>query len=307
MTKPSATATPLEAAGSKTTGRRYQIGPVSVTVRSQLPGIEDGFHAHYGPYERADETPVAFCVDVIAHRSPRSLRRYYHILGNGEELFAVRQPRSVLPHVEWALNLMIARYLPGFLQCHASVMSRDGVGVVFPGSPGQGKSTLAAALLKRGWDYLSDEFALIDPHTHLLHAYPKALCIKQGSFDTLRRIGLPIDRGLTHLKGEKGPVRFINPLDVRPDAVSQPCPVSLVIFPAYRTDGPPMIEPISRAQTVFELTRVSFNFGKFKRRGLHLLADVVSTAGCHRLRSNDLETTCRLVESCLQRCRREVA
>src|SRR5690606_23289944 len=136
--------------------------------------------------------PGAFHVQVFAKRSPRTLLRYFHILADGEELFTVRSPLAVLPHVEWAINSLIARYLPGYLQFHASVVSLNGAGVVFPGAPGRGKSTLAAGLLMRGGAYLSDEFALLDPQSHLLVPYPKALCIKAGAFETLRGIGFPL-------------------------------------------------------------------------------------------------------------------
>ena len=280
--------------------RHYRIGAVSVSLRSDLAGVHDDFHALYRTY-RIDRAPSdAFQIDVVAKRSWRTGRKYFHVFGNGEELSTTQRPDDVVPHVEWVVNNLIARYLPGHLQLHASVMARYGVGVIFPGSPGQGKSTLAAGLLACGWSYLSDEFALINPDTQLLFPYPKALCIKAGSFDVVRGLGLPIDLTRVYRKGIKGRVAMLNPLAVRSDVVPESCPVGLVVFPEYGHGEPPVMEPLSRAQAVFELTRVSFNFIKFRRGGVDLLVDVVRRARCFRLRTGDLVRTCTLIERCLQ-------
>jgi HprK-related kinase A len=281
--------------------RHYRIGAVAVSLRSDLPRVQADFHSLYRTY-RIDRAPTGtFHIEVRTKRSWRSGRRYYHILGNQEELFVTRRPDAVLPHVEWAVNSLAARYLPGHLQIHASVMCRDGIGVVFVGSPGQGKSTLAAGLLARGWSYLSDEFALIDPITRRLAPYPKALCIKAGSFDVLRRAGLAIDLARIYHKGAKGRVALLDPLAVRPDVVAEPCPIGMIVFPEYGQGKPPIIESISRAQAVLEMTRVSFNFVKFRRRGFDLLADVTRHARCVRLRTGELAETCQMIESCLDR------
>ena len=52
---------------------------------------------------------------------------------------------------------------PDLVWLHAAVVARGGRAYVFPAASGQGKSTLVAELLDRGWHYLSDEVAPIDP------------------------------------------------------------------------------------------------------------------------------------------------
>jgi HprK-related kinase A len=283
--------------GSKPQARHYRIGPVPVSLSSVLPGVGDDFHKLYRTY--AVQAPIGdeFAIEVIAKRSPRSLRRYYHVVANGERLFSMRNENEVLPHVEWAINTMVATRLSQYLQIHASVVARNGVAIICPGQPGQGKTTLAAALLKQGWSYLSDEFALFDPETQLLEPYPKALCVKAGSFDALRRMRLPIDTNRVYYKGEKGQVAMLDPLKIRPDVVAGRCRVGMIVFPEVNHSTTPVIERVSQAQTVFELTRCSFNFGRFRAPGFHMLADVVERAGCYRLRCGHLGTTCDLVEA----------
>ncbi len=283
--------------GSRAETRHYRIGPVPVSLSSILPGVADDFHELYRTYAIPAPIGDEFDIEVIAKRSPRSWRRYYHVVANGERLFSMRNENEVLPHVEWAINTMVATKLSQYLQIHASVVARDGVAIVCPGQPGQGKTTLAAALLKQGWSYLSDEFALFDLETRLLEPYPKALCIKAGSFDVLRQMRLPIDTGRVYYKGEKGRVAMLDPLRVRPDVVAGRCRVGMIVFPEVNHSTTPVIERISRAQSVFELTRCSFNFGRFRTPGFHMLADVVEKAGCYRLRCGHLGTTCDLIEA----------
>jgi HprK-related kinase A len=278
--------------------RRYRIGPVPVHIRSELASVAADFHELYHTYEIEAAANDEFLVDVVARRSQRSLRLYLHILADGENLFVVRRENEVLPHVEWAVNTLVATRLSQYLQIHASVVARDGIAVACPGQPGQGKTTLAAGLLARGWSYLSDEFALIDPDTRGLVPYPKALCIKAGSFGVLRDMGLPIDTCRVYYKGEKGRVSLLDPLRLRPDVVAGSCRLGMVVFPEYRAGASPAIERMSRAQAVFELTRAAFNFSKFRTQGFNLLADVVGTARCCRLISGDLGSACDLVESC---------
>jgi len=287
------------AAPSRPLTRHYRIGPVPVSLYCELPRILDDFHRFYEPYQVFAPAVDSFRIEVVPRRSWRSLRRYIHIRTNGREQCVLAGESSVLPFVEWTMNALVARFLPGYLQIHAAAMSLHGQGIILAGAPGQGKSTLAAGLLARGWSYLSDEFALIQPDTRMLEPYPKALCIKAGSFDPVIELGLPLDLSRVLHKGSKGPVSLLDPLAVRPDAVSKPCPVRMIVFPQYRPDAAPAVEEISRAQAVFELVQASFNFTKFRNRGLELLADLARQARCVRLTSGHLHQTGQLLEACL--------
>ena len=60
--------------------------------------------------------------------------------------------------------------------------------VIVAGNSGRGKSTLTAALVRRGLAYLSDELAIVDPATREVSAYPKALELDDAAADLL---GLP--------------------------------------------------------------------------------------------------------------------
>jgi hypothetical protein len=68
--------------------------------------------------------------------------------------------------------LMAAR--PDLLWIHAGAACHDGRALLFSAGSGQGKSTLVAELLARGWTYLSDEIAPVDPMTGRVFPFPVA-------------------------------------------------------------------------------------------------------------------------------------
>lgn len=276
--------------------RHYQIGPVAVSLRSNVPSVSEAYHELYRTYETPSAAPGAFQVLVAKKRSWRTGRRYYHVLTNCKERFATRCEDEILSLVQGAIHLFIARHRSQYLQIHASALSRHASGVICPGEPGSGKSTLAAALLARGWSYFSDEFALIDPHALHLVPYPKAISVRPGSLEVLRRLGLPIEEGKALSRRKPLHVVKLNPLRVRPDAVATPCPIRMVVFPQYGQGRRPAIEPMSRAEAVFELSRRTFNFLQFRKYGLEVLVKVVRGARCYRLCTGDPAETCRLVE-----------
>jgi HprK-related kinase A len=197
------------------------------------------------------------------------------------------------------ISWQIIRQHHGFVQLHAAALEIDGQALILPGDPGSGKSTLAAGLVARGWSYLCDEFALIEPETPAVHPFPRALCIKEPSFPVVDGLGLPLRRKTPYRKPTKGRVAFLNPLEVRPDVEGRPAPVRWVIFPKYIPGAEPTLKLMSRSQAAFDLSRQCFNFCECEARALAVLALVARGADCYRLTAGDIHDTCDLLESLL--------
>lgn len=288
--------TRIERRAESTKVRHYRIGPVGVSLDCTVPSVHKNYHERYCPYETPHPCGPSFPVRVFARRSWRTGRLHFHIEGDIAEAFTVRKEHQVLPHVEAVVNLSIARYLPHYIQIHAAVLSKDGRGLILAGAPGAGKTTLAAALLMRGWQYATDEFALIDPDTLRLVPYPKALSIKDGSVAVLAALGFPVNDEVFERR-DKGPIRCVSPLRCRPDAVSGPCGVAMVVFPEHVPQAAPQLTRISNAEAGFELSRRCFNFLKYRRFSLETILAASRRASCFRLVSADLAQTCDLIES----------
>jgi hypothetical protein len=78
------------------------------------------------------------------------------------------------------------------LLLHCGVVVRNGTGVLIPGESRFGKSTLTAACLRRGFDYMTDEMAAIDLAKGTVTGFARPLMLTRWS---LHAIGLASDRG----------------------------------------------------------------------------------------------------------------
>ncbi len=279
-----------------------KIGEFNVCLQSDLRELRDDFAFIYAG-QRPHEMGADRIIQMEIRKAGRSRlgRRLYRVYGDGAEIGGKRPSNAVFPFLEWGINLRVIARRTEYLQLHAASMTRFGNGFIFAAGSGCGKSTLAAGLLALGWGYLCDEFALINPSTFCLHSFPKALCIKSGSFPVIRQLGLPFTRRRDYIKGVKGPVSYINPRDVRPYKQADPAPIRYIIFPKYIEGGEPRLHRISRGRALLELTRSAFNRDAFGGRAVSVLANVVHRSECFRLEIGDLQETCTLLESRLGR------
>lgn len=76
--------------------------------------------------------------------------------------------RSVLDRVE------------RFLVLHAAAVARDGRALLLAAPSGSGKTTLTLAMLERGFELLSDDFAPMERASGLIHPFPKTPRIRPG-------------------------------------------------------------------------------------------------------------------------------
>ncbi len=276
----------------------FQLGDIGVSVSSERKDLLADLRAVYRGYPPCT-CPARRVIRMEVRRAERSFpwRRRFVIFGDGEVIGDERRANELFPFLEWGINWQVIAKRSEYLQIHAATLARWGQGVVLAGSPGSGKSTLAAGLLAKGWRYLSDEFALIDPTTLNAQPFPKAICIKFGSFDLVKRLGLPFARRRDYVKGIKGRVGYLNPLDVSPDAVSGPCPVRFVIFVKYTGTKRSRLESIPRSRAAVELLRNAFNRRMFHDEGVSIAASIVRGAQCYLLQTGDIEEASARLDS----------
>jgi hypothetical protein len=137
------------------------------------------------------------------------------------------------------------------LLVHAGAVGMDGHAVLLAGRGGSGKSTTAVAALLAGYDYLGDDYTVLDPAgpqpvAHSLHATAKltphalALLPELADHPALRLI----DGGEKHV------------LDVatfRPGALRRSARVVSIVVPDARRSGPPGLERLSPGAALLAL------------------------------------------------------
>jgi hypothetical protein len=216
----------------------------------------------------------------------------YQLHFSGGTLIERSHRSRVLEHLLWHINSEACRRTGDFLLIHAgAVVSPQGGAILLPGASGSGKTTLVAALVAEGFDYLSDEAAAIDPVTRLVHPFPKALSLKQGSLDLLPSLkkvaGGNVTRG-HHVLAE----------EIRTGSVGVPSPVSAVV--GIQRGSETHLVSISQAGAAKLLAENSLNLKTYQGRGLRLIADVVGGVDSYALKIGSLreavESISRLAE-----------
>jgi Coenzyme PQQ synthesis protein D (PqqD) len=133
------------------------------------------------------------------------------------------------------------------LEVHAGVVAVDGACLLLPGAPGQGKTTLTAALCRADFRYFSDEVALLELPNLAVRPMPLSLGIKPGAVEVLASRYEAIRDLPVHAREDEQRVRYLNP-DVHPDDLRAALPVRWIVFPSYAPDAVTRLSPISRAQ-----------------------------------------------------------
>jgi hypothetical protein len=88
--------------------------------------------------------------------------------------------------VESEIRLTVAEYAVSRVFLHAGVVGWKGKAIVIPGSSFSGKTSMVAALIKKGALYYSDEYAVLDEKGYV-HPFPKMLSLR-GITDEYKQV-----------------------------------------------------------------------------------------------------------------------
>ena len=129
-------------------GVGVQVGPFGIRFRTSLPQLHEPLYSFYSTYPGLPEAgPFSVCADLQpVRRLTRPFSRQVRFSVDGLRPHEDMPTEHALPVLEWGINLAIAFRGHAFLMLHCGVVERNGQGLVMPGAPGSGKSTLTAAL-----------------------------------------------------------------------------------------------------------------------------------------------------------------
>jgi hypothetical protein len=192
----------------------------------------------------------------------------------------------------------------GYAVVHASAAVLRDRAVVLPAPPEHGKTTTIAALVRAGWNFLTDEAALISLDDGLVHPFPRPLMVSPRSMAVLGGLkdGLPAPyEAFRHFD------HHVAPDDLRPHCLSGPARARFIVFPSYGEGSPTLLTAISRAEAAIELLQGCFNLPVVGHVGLVALAEVVRGAECYRLSIGAIEPAVRLIQGLVENAGEEAA
>jgi hypothetical protein len=202
------------------------------------------------------------------------------IAPDGAELICEPEPGcSQWTALLTAQALPLTATLRGFEVLHASGVVLQGRAALFAGPPGAGKSSLAAALLRRGAALLSDDTVALEPHSGGLIAHPGAALLQLRAAEHNR-----LSAGERAILGP--PETFLDKQRYSPSVSASPAPFGELFLLERSTHGP----PIERIEAVdpFALLASTFNLSvrtpERLTRHLDLAVTLAATERIYRLR-----------------------
>ena len=195
---------------------------------------------------------------------------------------------------EMGMNLQMALGQRRYLLLHASAVERDGKALLMTGISGAGKSTLAALLSARGWRLMGDEFALLDPETGLVHAFPRLVSLKNAAIHVVTA-ALPEARfGPLLAATPKGDIRHLVPDAAAVAAMDQPAAPALLLFPSFGFAAADRV--VLPSEVFVRLTQASTNYVALGERGFAALTHLVRTIPARAIDYPDTDSAIAQVE-----------
>lgn len=136
---------------------------------------------------------------------------------------------------------------------HAGVIARDGRAIALPADSKGGKSTLTAACVQTGFDYVSDESLCIDIETGRVVPYFKPITVSSESCALLGIDGPP--------EPDNGHERALTAADLGGSVTHGMLDLGDVVFAEYGHDEM-ALTPLPPSEAVAGLLRLSFNHYK---------------------------------------------
>ena len=217
--------------------------------------------------------------------------RYLSAFADGERLATGKSVVELLGGLSWHVNrAVIERSTERFVLMHAAAATTSGITVVLAADMESGKTTTVAGLLRNGYDYVTDEAVAIDPDSGWITVFPKTLSLDRGSWPLFPECEPP-DPGLVRTQWFVPPAR----LGAQVAAHRAP-PPAVILFPKYEAGATTEVRPVSKAEAVHELGRMTFNFPRNARRNLDTISRLVRRATVARLRIGNLDDAVNAVD-----------
>jgi hypothetical protein len=242
------------------TAPKGTTGPADITIEISGPGPTarplpapsgPGRPMYNGPdrtvdyFEQDDQLFADFIGHVVLQCEPAAGRIRIAVVGDDPDSRVV----AAHPLLTVALHETVKRF--GRYPLHAAGLALGGRGVLVPGTSGAGKSTLTVALVRAGFDFLSDDtvFLTRDGEGVVASGFPDEIDVTEGTvsmFAELRHLhGLPLIPGR-----DKHGFRVEEVFGVTPLARCRP---AALVFPRVEEGPSPHLEPLSPSEALVEL------------------------------------------------------
>ena len=259
-------------------GYRAQVGSSSELVRASLRSILRGF----------DRIPTADA-DGLPRFELQPVAGEWHVLVNDEVVHQGSDFLVALGMLEFHLISTALDSTNDFFHVHGAALCPPTrrAGVVIAGDSGTGKTTLALALMLRGFTPFSDDVAVIEPETLLLRPLRRGFHISADTWPMLD--GLAGGR----IAGDAdAPPGYFLPTQW----AHEPVPVRWVLFLKRIPGRTPRLSPMQPAEAAAAIIEHSGTLARSPRLALATTSRLIEQAACLRFIADDLERAVAAVQ-----------
>jgi hypothetical protein len=272
-------------------GLVLRTGPFTFRLISELAHVGDSVRRLYAHYPVFDSDEFAHYTVHLKHGPGlrRWVRRQVRFGYEGQFPFEPLPFTHAFPQLEWAMNWCISTQAHQYLIFHAATIERDGKAVIMPAPSGSGKSTLCAALIHRGWRLISDELALISLTDQTVVPLARPVSLKNSSIAIIQAYVPEAVMSDITLDTVKGTVAHMKVPDAHIANMSTPSTPTWIIFPKYVANAKPQLSSVSKAHTLVELARNSFNYALHGKTGFDTLSKLLEKCDCFTFEYSQLD------------------
>lgn len=179
-----------------------------VGVRANQASVLEDVRLRLPPgWEPAADPVVDFLYSLrVAGQARPGVRSFHLLYGGAARLARTLDLNEALLALEADCQSVTAEWARERVFVHSGVVGWRGKAILLPGKSFTGKSTLVAELVRRGAEYYSDEYAVIDTEG-LVHPYPRPLSLRTALGERARRV--PLEELGTDGRGEPLPAGLI--------------------------------------------------------------------------------------------------
>lgn len=163
-------------------------------------------------------------------------------------------------------------------------------GILLVGESSSGKTTLALALMLRGFLVYSDDVAVIDPTTLALEPFPRAFRVDASTRALIEQLGVPPTWVFDNTSPDP---EYFSPPHAAVTRV--PARIALFLDRDCQPDQMPRLEPLAPAEAARLLLMNAPTLPYAGALTIATAARLTASARCYRLQSGDLRATVEMV------------
>ena len=220
----------------------------------------------------------------------------WNIFSDSNLLFTDVRKESVLPHILQLIFDLSSKALNRYFLFHAAVITNNSKAVLFPAHVGSGKTTLAAMLAKQGFQFFSDELAVIDVENLHVQPFAMPMSIKPGSLPVLVPEYPELDTLTDHFRPDGKVVRYLQPPTESLPKADDAADISALVFPQYEDGFKNQFVSLSKEETLKRLAKTCSSDRFLKPQDIKAMLAMIEQSETLALQYEDTGEAMRLLK-----------